>query len=79
MEHCVRLEKLQTIITEIEEQDMVTSRYGTHLSSCSWSKDDATSGPESCRCLFLSRYKTEALDIMLRYYKIADGIVNNTK
>jgi len=70
-EHLERLIQIKRILSELEPQNLIISRFGKHYDSCPWSKDDAKCGPESCRCLFVSDYKIEALKLMARYCCLA--------
>ncbi|QKS69570.1 hypothetical protein [Drosophila-associated adintovirus 2] len=78
-EHLERLNQLKTILFELSQQQLMTSRFGSHFSSCAWSCDDATAGSESCRCIRLSSFKTEAIQLMTRYYNLKEKLYFNKK
>jgi len=76
-EHQERMQYFMTALMEMEPQELINSKHGNHFSSCVWAKDNATEGPDSCRCCFIPHYKAEALKIMTRYYNLKDRISNN--
>lgn len=67
-DHLERLKHINTILSELENQKMVTSKFGEHYISCVWSNNDTEDGPDTCRCCFITSYKIEALRLMLQYF-----------
>lgn len=50
--------------------EQVKSKYGTHYISCPWSKDNTTSGPDTCECCDTPRIVKKLEKLMHFYYRI---------
>lgn len=69
-DHLQRLQILKNTLEDLEDKELIYSKYGFHYKLCPWSDDDATEGPDTCQCHKLPILKQEALDLMLKYYKL---------
>lgn len=69
-QHLQRMEFLKATLEDLEEKELIHSKFGFHYKLCPWSEDDASSGPDSCQCYMLPALKEEALSLMIKYYKL---------
>lgn len=41
------------------------SKFGDHFTTCPWSKDSTTSGPDSCPCYYIDIYSKRINEIVV--------------
>lgn len=54
-EHKERILAIKNYLEPFTNMEKKTSKYGTHYVICSWSNDDAKSGPDTCECIDVNR------------------------
>lgn len=60
------------ILDKIRNQDeMINSMFGAHFTSCAWSRNDATEGPDTCACMNYNKLKCNVEDIIKKYYSLS--------
>lgn len=69
-EHKEKIEHFQQFLRDYENLEKKQSKHGLHYTNCSWSRDDATSGPDTCGCYDVEQYRKETLKLITFYKRV---------
>ena len=55
-------------------EEPILSKFGLHFEDCSWSKDEATVGPDTCSCGTQRRLRIKINNFINRYYLLSERL-----
>ncbi|XP_065724971.1 uncharacterized protein [Drosophila suzukii] len=73
-QHLQRMEFLKATLEDLEEKELIHSKFGFHYKLCPWSDDDASSGPDTYFAKAFDRVGIHSIMDELKVWKIGPKI-----
>lgn len=67
-------EYLELLDMKKNYEEPILSKFGLHFEDCSWSKDEATVGPDTCSCERRRRLRIKINNLINRYYLLSERL-----